>query len=175
MKLTATKKIVILLILLSMAAYGAASILFLKIKRINENVSFLQNNIESDLNRQTVLQAVKTIVLDTEYERSKLDTYIVGKQNVVDFITLVENTASHIKLPLDVTSFNEIESPKSSYTELSLKAATSGAWADVVRFLALVETLPYKNSIKEATFDKRKEGEKEKWFTTIQVNTLKFK
>jgi hypothetical protein len=95
---------------------------------------------------------VKNAYAKTAEEQTQINSYIVPKDKIVDFIETVENvgteTSSSVQLSNIVTK--EIVKGKKvedNFTSMTAHVDALGTWPSLMRVLTLVENLPYSESI----------------------------
>lgn len=177
---TPTKQFLLIFLVLNVVFWWSVSAFFLEIKKVNRSISLLENTIEVELEREKVLESVKNVILDTAAERSKLDTYFVSSKNAVDFITLLEELARGSTVKLSISSFKEEKAKPGDINgliEISLKA--EGEWRNILNFMSLLETLPYKSDLTETIFGVNfitaagsKESARSVWNGSLQLSLL---
>lgn len=125
--------------------------LFLYNVRDNQNTLLIKTI--SDLRDMENIQAnyslYKRLLKDSETERNKVNSIIVNKNSVADFIANLEKLAktSDVEMTKTVSVEKERATAKESYLKVSLRAR--GELARVYYFMNLIENLPYKTRIRK--------------------------
>jgi len=125
--------------------------LFLYNVRDNQNTLLIKTI--SDLRDMENIQAnyslYKRLLKDSEIERNKVNSIIVNKNSVADFIANLEKLAktSEVEMTKTVSVEKERATAKESYLKVSLRAR--GELAQVYYFMNLIENLPYKIRIRK--------------------------
>ncbi len=128
----------------------------------------------------------------TQGDRAKIASYIVSKDGVVDFIKLIESIASKSNMEISIKTVREsgtVEQATSSpKVMLSLPLSVTGTWQNIMLFLALLESLPYRITLSKVDFrrieseevlDTKKKSQFSKsnpgWQGDFELSVLKFK
>lgn len=152
-----TKQRLIILGLATLAVFGVYVFMLLKTTEYAGEASTLARSLREKRAQSETLVSQKRIVSDTAPARKELERYFVASEGVVDFIERIEKIAKNIGVAL---IFNTVEVPKEervvpSLDRLVLRFSATGSWEQVMRFFALVESLPYALSVADARVEKR--------------------
>lgn len=153
--LLTTKKSLIIALTLSLVAGGAfggawyAVFYYKQIVKQRGATALLASKKETD-----VLELKKTLE-DTEEDRSKLRQFIIGDDDVANFLELVENTARGQGLQV-ATKAVTVEPIKDTalFEQLSLTLEVEGEYQGVASMISLLETLPYQVSITSVALER---------------------
>ncbi len=140
------------MIVLNLLGAGAFGLFFWELKGKNERVSDLINKIELQAKQEQTLSSVKALVGDTVTLREKLNRYFVPQESVVSFIEELEGMGrrSGVAVQLDSVEEVAIVADKKS-GGLRLMMHFSGSWANVVRYVGLLELLPIEGRLERVT------------------------
>lgn len=167
-----SKEFFILALLLNIGAYVLLGFLFMQIKSANERTSTLLNQVASQSKEEDTLKALKAFVQETAPLHTKLDTYFVSPEGVADFIDLLESIGRKVGVAVTILSVEKIVTAQSTEVEvLSLRLSGSGSWEDVVRFLGILEFLPYQTTIGQLVFSRTQD----EWRIDLTMSVLKEK
>lgn len=145
--------------------------MFAKVKAKNERISALHNKIEAEAAEENFLTSVKTLVNDTAVLREKIQDFTVAAEGAVPFIELLESTGREVGVAVSIESVNPVALPNATAVEtLRMQVTGVGAWAGVVRFLGLLELLPFEVSVEQVAVSI---GEKDAWRLDATVTVLK--
>lgn len=150
------KELLAVALLLNVAAGGWYLFLFTEVKAKNERVSVLVNQIDAEATEENLQNSVKAIVGRTEAGREKLKSAFVARDGTVTFIELLERAGDAVGASVTLNAVEErdrADTPKIGELRLTLTAA--GAWPAVIRFVGLLESLPYEASIEQAALAHR--------------------
>ena len=168
------KELLIVTLLLNLVALGGYGFLLHEIKGKNEHISNLVNDIELQSKKERVINSVKALVVETSPLREKLSRYLVEKEGAVSFIELLEHLGKNRGVSVMISSVEKVPQEGTEQVEtllLGLKA--SGTWQDVIRFLGLLELLPYEAQVEQLTLSKSEKASP--WQITLSLRTLKEK
>lgn len=171
-----SKELLLIAVLLNIAAIGWYGFLFAEIKAKNEHVSELMNQIEAEAGKESTLNSEKALVAETASLREKLASYFVGKDGAVSFFEFLETTGNDVGVHVAIKSpsvSDLAELPQAE--ELRLLLTVEGPWPAVVRFLGLLESLPYEASMGEVVVSKEESLSKGAWQASLSLKVLKEK
>jgi len=152
-----TKKIIIALIVLNLAVFGACFYLFANIKKTDKVVSERLIQIESGIKKEESLRSIKNLMDDTKKERERIADFFVQPNGAVDFIEMIDSLGgiAGVKLEVESVGVEALKSETDADSEsfrLSLK--TKGSWDNTMHLLSLLESLPYQILFESARFQK---------------------
>ena len=156
-----SKKIFVVVLILNVVAISSYAYLFFDIKSKNEATSVLENVLNGQVSREAELRLVGDSLKETEKERALLNSYFVqkGKGGVADFVEVVEGLAGLSGVSLDVNSILLKKKEELSVVEkMNLGLEAKGSWSEIIYFLGLLETLPYKISFNRVYVEKIKDS-----------------
>ncbi len=93
---------------------------------------------------------------DTSLSRSKLSTYLVHSNRIVDFIENIEDLAGQTgsKIVISSIAADELEDqPAGTIGSVGAKVEAKGSWSSVMRTLSAVELLPYQIIVDDVRLD----------------------
>lgn len=165
------RKLLAIALLLNVAALGWYGFLFAKVKAKNERISALHNKIEAEAAEENFLTSVKALVNDTATLREKIQGFTVAPEAVVPFIELLESTGREVGVTVSIESVNPVALANATAVEmLRIQVTGKGAWAGIVRFLGLLELLPFEASVEQAVVST---GEGSAWRLDATITVLK--
>lgn len=174
-----TKKVLALVVLLNVALLAVLVFFFFAIKSKNETISRNENIIETALAERGKIATLKTLVEETHKDREKLDSFLVDKEKIVEFLESVENLAKNERLSIGIGSLEERTDSASGVAvpTLNLSIDSSGSWSNVIKFLHLMENLPYHLSISKVNLRTDEGGARKRgeaiWSVTFDVSVRK--
>lgn len=166
------RKLLAIALLLNVVAFGWYGFLFAKVKAKNERISALHNKIEAEAAEESFLTSVKTLVNDTVALREKIQGFTVAAEGAVPFIELLESTGRAVGVAVSIESVNPVAlaNAPAAVETLRMQVTGVGAWAGVVRFLGLLELLPFEASVEQAVVSI---GERDAWRLDATITVLK--
>ncbi|MDP6387963.1 MAG: type 4a pilus biogenesis protein PilO [Candidatus Pacebacteria bacterium] len=155
-----TKQTLLTSLVLVIVVSVAYIMLFLNIKEKNNNISVLQNEVDSTLQREIKLRSVKNLINDTQKEREKLNLYFIADDKIVNFIEDIEEVGAYSGVSVKVTSVSIDESTSGNLNKdkiselLNLDFNIEGRFDELFYFLSMIEKLPFKIDIHRVNFEK---------------------
>jgi hypothetical protein len=147
-----TKKIVGMLILLVLAAGGVVYGMFWLIRHNIQETVRVENLVQERQATESTTKALREFVNEVEGDLATLESRIVPANEAVKIIELVESLAKKERLSVEVQAEDQEYAPsKEELKLLALVIRTQGAWSSTYRFLSMLESLPYKTSLKSVT------------------------
>jgi len=170
--------------LVFLAVLFAYGYFFLAVKAENQNISRLSNDIALEEKKQTETELIKTNLSHTEDERTKLNSYFVTSDHVVDFLNYLETLGTNSQTAVEITTVNLADSKDAKpaatgasapaapanaeqdqtaaapapaqpkQQNLSVELKASGTFASVYQFLLLLENVPYDVRIDKVSMKK---------------------
>lgn len=151
---------------------------------------YKQKNSADDLAKETTSlssqkEEIKAMARDIEQVKpvaSDLDVFVVSgtQEGIVSFIEIVESLGASSNVVLKVSSVDVFEledrNLAEDYETLSLGLEATGGWQNIFHFLNLLETLPYKLTIKQANLSTVGILEDiQQWRGNFILNVIKFR
>lgn len=177
-KLKKTSRKIFFLVLATVVLAALYGLVFVSVRQKSQHALKLEDSVEYDLKKAEILQTVNAIFLDTERERSTLDTYFVTDKSFIDFVKKIESLGRGAEVTLRILpdSVREEGAGEEDFKSvITFSLELQGRWADLETTLALLETLPYAVSTKRVQFDKVLGERVDKWRGTVVMNVLKLK
>ena len=181
---------------MNVVIFGLYAFLFWTIRSQNEKASQLLAEAHQSAKKNEALSAVKASLWENKGFLSQIDSFFVGQDGVVPFISTLETLGTSSAVKLDIGSVSEDTSKKNSDTfseSLTLKLALSGSWDNIFYFLSRLQNLPYRIEITNATIGlqgaadsikfttasstsmTRVKASGEEWKATFDIRVLKLK
>lgn len=151
------KRNTVALALIALTLAGLYWVLFLNIKWIQQDMSVLLSQVETDLKRDETFRSIELILKDSQEDLATLESYFVSENGVVGFIESLETLAAEnaIKVTIDFLGVEDSDGslpPEKDIKEtLRLRLTTEGGWAGTMQFLGLLETVPTKINLDRAS------------------------
>src|SRR3989344_6004474 len=180
MKVRITPKAYAILSLILFLLVGTFyAFLFVTVRAKQQSVSMLRGSIEAGSAHDAALTAAKDLVGKTAADRAKLDSFILQTAGVVPFITSVERLGTITGTNIEVRSVGITAVSGATSTEaLSLSVSTEGSWNQMMHFLSLIESLPYRVELTGLQFVESTENPKAKvkqWEAQVSFSVAKMK
>lgn len=141
-----TKKILILCIILNVVIIFVYGFLYYDIGSQNKKASELLGQVNSDMQKNDTLRAIKISLNQNKDFISQVDSFFIAPDGVVNFISLLEGLgkASGVKLSIGSVSVVPEGGAKDFKEDLSLRLDMSGSWEQIYYFLSLLQNQPYR-------------------------------
>jgi len=149
--------------------------LFINVKAKNEHVSSLVNAIETESVAESTQRSTKVLVAETSKYRQKLKGYLVGKDNAVSFLEFLEREGSDVGVTVKIESVVPSALTDGDVEELRLSVKASGQWAEVVRYVGLLELLPFQSRLEQLVVSTSEKAEDGPWNAQVVLVVLKEK
>ncbi len=170
MKHKSLKNILYFVIALSVGALCVYGFLFYTIKSHTETSSKLTQTLELDQGRNQRFDEIENTIKNIEDRAERLEGYTLEKDNIVEFLSLLEGVAREQGVLIGV-EIKENETKKGSNKgSLGLTYTFSGRWNSVQNFLAMIENLPYTITMEAVSI--RKEGSGGGWGGTVRFQIV---
>lgn len=155
--------------ILTILLYG---ILFVQVKAKNERTSVLLSDIEVQAKQEGALASAHALAQETAGQRAKLKSGILGSAGVLAFIEMLEALGRDTGVSLTIGSLEPAPPEKKEGGELRLTLRFEGEWSKTVRFLGLLELLPFEASLSDVRLFRLSDEKKERWGSTVTLSVL---
>lgn len=149
-------KVFLVALALSLVALGVYFFLFLMVGQKSRFVYQVFNDVETLSSRKESFKTIKDNVSKTVSLRDELDSYFIKKDEVVQFLNLVQALGADNNLETKVVSLGVDPAPVSPdvFETVNLEIQVSGRWAGVYHFAELLELMPLKLSVSAVNLEK---------------------
>jgi hypothetical protein len=177
MKPKSAKRIVIILgglvLVACLALYGLYTLIRLNIEK---TVAF-DNQYAERVAAEEEARALRASVEKIGPEMQRLNTRIVQRIEVVEFIEMIEKRARELGLGIEVESAQENKHESDQYQYLRLTLRTQGSWKETYLFLSLLESLPYKISLNNIGLNAQSllNTPEQVWIGTYTLDVVRYK
>jgi Tfp pilus assembly protein PilO len=151
------KALIATTIILAIAA-GGYLFLFINIKNSNEKSSQLLVETQTESIREAKLKALKRSVSQTSGTREKLEQYILSEDDSVVLIERIEELGSGVNSQVSIQSVRLEPYQDEAFEWVVFSLSAYGSWDSVMRFVSLLENLPYRTEMSELLIE-RGDGE----------------
>jgi hypothetical protein len=141
----------VIFFLLNIALFCAYGYLFFVVDSKNKATTLLYSASHQAASDKEKIRGLERTLKDTEEDRNKLSEYFVTKTSAVAFIERIENLGKSAGVELSVNSVSD--AAKNSGV-LQLDFSATGSFSNMYRLMALVESMPYKVTLKKASMQK---------------------
>jgi hypothetical protein len=178
-----TKKLLTLFFIISVVGlvlYGVA--LYFNYHESLKNSNLIRD-VEAQADKNDKADTIRRIVLETVDSRSKIDSFFLPKNGVVDFLDKIENMAKAKKLTYKIHSINEEDFDGKTLVGpdylsiIRITLQVNGSWNNIYNYLLLMESVPYRVDVVGIRITKAEnlKNDAGKWSGFIDLNILKLK
>lgn len=150
------KRLLTIFFTVNMALLGAYAYLLYAVQTKNKESSALYTLSHDQILDKGKIQELERALKETEKERGKFYEYFMNATNAVAFIEQIEKLGKSASVSLSVSSVSD--GIKEDGT-IQLGFSATGSFVNLYRLMALVESLPYKITLKKVDFQKSDGGE----------------
>ncbi|MDP3996585.1 MAG: hypothetical protein Q8P86_02740 [bacterium] len=175
-KTSHSKNIFIFAIVANLAVWGGYYMLFSIVKEKDKNTSALENTISLASEKDAQLLSAQKLLDDTVEDRREVDSHIVAKDKVVEFLEFVESLGNP-EADVNISSIERgpFEEKNVLMENLIIQVTVKGSWNDVFSFLSRAELMPFKSVIEQARLEKVEDKELgDIWRADLRFNVIKF-
>ena len=160
----------------SVAVYGGGWYM------VHEREAALRTQLEEQqrrAERDRDYTSLQKLYADSQADREKLRTFVVGADGVADFLELFEGAARRAGLNPTTRSVQVEKSEAGAKFEmLAINAEVQGSYGEVSAFLPIVETLPYQIEVRSVSIERvgaAGETDADEWRGLLQLRVSKEK
>jgi len=142
-----TKKIIAFFAIIDIVLVLIYGGLFFIVRQKNAQTAEIYSSLYRRASDEGALTRLEKTLADTEKQRALLDGYLVTSTETLSFIEQVEDLGKKSLTDVKVTS---LSSPKKSGDPFLLDFTAQGEFGNISRLFSLVESMPFRISIKKA-------------------------
>jgi len=116
---------------------------------------------------------LEDLVTNTDQERSELREYVLAEEDVIDFLTRVENTGARLGTELTTRSL-DVVGREGPFEELAVTVDIVGSEEAVWTALEALETLPYQSRLEAVEMRRTSGPAGVGWESVIEIRVTKF-
>lgn len=162
-------------LLLAVAAVGLYAGMYMSIQRAQDALLVLRTETGANELLEHSIRSMHALVNDTHAERLELASYFVSHDNPAQFLGDIETLGADAGVLLDTVSLEEQRViPRGGLPEarsIVLTLEVEGTWANMYRFLKMVENASYAVRVRAFSFD-RESSSDSVWNGRVQVGAL---
>lgn len=141
------KRLLAIFFLVDILFLGVYGYLFYVVDSKNRETAALYTASHQAASDKEKIQGLERTLKETEKERNNLSGYFVTKTNAVTFIEQIEKIGKNANVSLTVNSVSDDVKDNGA---IQLNFSAVGSFPDMYRLIALVESMPYKVTLKKA-------------------------
>ncbi len=127
---------------------GAWIFIVYKSYSYKSQIATISQELKTKSSENVYLTSLKTTLREAKNEAEAIDKRFVSEENVPAFITMLEDKATDLGVKVDFGSIN-LEEGQILDGTLKLQISGSGTWENVMRFIVMLDSLPYASTIEE--------------------------
>lgn len=178
-----TKIILITFLTLDLLLVIIFSSLFLYMKSQNIDTNDKENQIKSEIKKQESRSLMQDDLEESKDYRNKINEFIIGQENIVGFIKILEDMVSSSGLKYEVKSViseqnDDLSLINSEYVRVNVDV--TGDWKKIQFFLKLLENYPLKIDLDKVSLTKFSDYEVKgnkmpQWLGSFEFTVVKIK
>ena len=160
-----TKNVLIFMVCATTVVLVFDIYIFIILSSKNGGVVSLADQIKSVLEERKKQEILDTIIKDNKISIDKVISYFVTGDKVVSFIESIDTISKQSFVSANIDNIQTEDFPSSNsgtsttdnlskMQKLHITIKVEGSWGDLYKFLALLETIPYKTTIDSVSFNK---------------------
>ncbi|MEN9649122.1 MAG: hypothetical protein RL094_89 [Candidatus Parcubacteria bacterium] len=178
---SSSTKILILVVLITLAVFGGFYFVIHRIKAMNAAADVLKSEVVDAQVRTLKNESLRQVAISGADELGKIEKYIIEDGKEVDVVQQIEGiaAASGLTYNTDLIAAKESATLTPQKKELlTISISTVGTWKNTRKFLTLIENLPYNVKIDFADLSLRSgDGTQEagEWAAKFEFSLVKKK
>lgn len=129
---------------LSVGIYGY---FFYALKSTSRTAANLETEVKSLQAQESEIGVLRKNLAATEESRAKLVSYFIQTNDIVPFLETVESYGRGVNVSTEFEDVKVVDKP----TSIVLTVVGKGSFANIYRFVSLVEAIPYEISVQSAS------------------------
>jgi hypothetical protein len=154
------KRLLAMFFLTDLLLLGVYGYLFFMTNAKTEKTTALYLASRQAASDKEKIHALERMLKETEKERARLSEYFVTKTNAVTFIEQIEKIGKNADVDLTV---NSVSGETKDSGAIALNFSATGSFSALYRLIALVESMPYKATLKKTDMQRSDQKEKAAW------------
>lgn len=154
MHFSRSKRIAFITILFFMCGVSVAVLVLHMIKEDGTQFVIQMETVHTNQVIESRYNDLQTILDQSEFERDKLNDYLLSEDDTVRFLSEIEGIAKSMGLQLTTDSLSVAPFPSQTFQKIDLKFRVSGLKNDVILFISALESLPYYSRIEALSLDR---------------------
>lgn len=134
---------IIVVVALALASAAVPYWIFLRIEDSNNRSNEILQSIQGVIEQKAKLEATRNIFEETKTYRDKAETMFITQDGVVELANTLEKFGSQVGVETTIASLsNTSADPETGISQILANVRARGTWASMMKFVALIETLP---------------------------------
>lgn len=141
---------------------------------IRGEIVFIASEARNKTSENTHVTSLRSVLRDSKANLATIDSRFVNKEDLPNFISILENQAADIGIKVDIGSITPEAANESTFPTIRIKMVGSGTWEKTIKFVATLDSLHYLSRIENLTLNKVGSQDKEAVATTTWNFNLDF-
>ncbi len=137
---------------LTLALIGILFFAWMRIRNNEQLVQTLQEKVANEEHQSTEFTTLTKTIKATESQNEQLAAYVITPEDVVPFLTTLEQVGVRANTAVTLTSASVEPKKDTVPAHLAVTLNATGSFENVYRTLRTFEALPYEHSISSVTF-----------------------
>jgi len=137
----------IILFLIFLILLTSSILWYIKIIDQAQSIQENKKTYSQELKDSQMISEIKKRQQQTEEIRNYLDNLYIKESNAVEFVEYVESIADSSGVNLNIQNFIINETEDLIYNEMKMSLSAAGSWAQINRFVIMMENLNYNVNI----------------------------
>lgn len=134
---------ILIVVALALASTTVPYWIFLQIEESNSHSNEILQSIQGAVEQKAKLEATQNLFEETKAFRDKAETMFITQDGVVDLANTLEKFGSQVGVVTTIASLsNTAIDTEKGISQVLANVRAEGTWASMMKFVALVETLP---------------------------------
>lgn len=146
---------IIIAVLINVVLIGVWVWLYYGVNQAKDSFDQLEKELAAEEVTETYLRTTKITLRENEISHSSLSEHFIFEDQEIVLLEKIEEMALEAGVSIDIRNFAKEDTEK----VLRIVAETQGTFSQVYHFMRLIEHLPYKIWLEEATFAELGDGE----------------
>lgn len=157
---------------LNVVLVGGLLFLIYSIKEERESVDSIREQLSLYERRIESVKELEKILSDTSSQQAEIKSVFLDKESIVNFIEELEYLSENGNLVLDMKGVNMPDDENLINEKPSFSFSVSGAFADIYRYVALLENDRYHMNFEKVFIQKAQGGDV--WEANIELQLLSY-
>jgi hypothetical protein len=145
---------VIILSLVALCLLAGWSFISYRSAIIKTDIDTAISETRSQSTENIYLGSVRNALRDAKDDLLLVEDRFVDKDNVPEFISILEGIASRTDVRADLGSINIEQANKGEHGTLRIRMTGAGTWENAISFVATLDSIPFASKIETLNFSK---------------------
>jgi Tfp pilus assembly protein PilO len=134
---------ILIVVALALVSTAVPYWIFLQIEESNSHSNEILESIQGVVEQKAKLEATRSLFEETKANRDKVETMFITQDGVVDLANTLEKFGQQVGVNTTIASLaNTTVDSEKGINQVLANVKAEGTWSSMMKFVALVETLP---------------------------------